>query len=859
MSLSNNRIKSTTIYGALKTLDNPGLLGIGAVPASFDLSGNGVFRGGVVNFADNLPTCSQTPTTGTQLITKAFADATYIGSDVKITNNVWTGTNAFNTYLPTSTLTPSSSNELITKAYGDANYTGSGVFSSNNTWTGTNTFNTYAPSSSVAPSSANDLCNKTYVDLKAPIASPALTGTPTAPTQSVGDNSTKIATTAFVLANQPSLASYAPLASPALTGNPTAPTQTAGDNSTKIATTAFVLANSSAGGNESLLLQDAQCTNLDYDNYSIWTTTAGASASGTASASYTTAISSNGKISYFAGSGDGVYRSSDYFQSTTAVNSTPTTYRGVCCSSDGKYVFTPTANITPGTASAWFYSSNYGTNWTPVNCTTAGTQTGQVGFDKPVMSGDGKYVLMTVSSPGNLNNIFLSSNYGATFAVLPFTQTQQVSVYPIVMSLTGQYMTVFQYYTGNAVCYYSKNYGVSWTVGASVPKMTTACMSAYGETITALGTSSNSYYISTDYGASFTTLTNTGLNSAGQQIACNDSGQFQLVIQSSTNTVWGSYDYGRTFVSQVITLNNTPGTAFAIAGTWWNLSMSADGRYAITAGGNSGTPIALKLQVKEDVAKNVLAKGMKIYEEGGASPILQYLAGDGTNYNYLYPSVFDNWFVFRSFRTGGFVFMDTTGTNSCTIDNSGGITTTNIKAPSLNNNIKPYTNPLIAETVPRYTITTTEAYGVGRIVFCSIYLTAGTTITGVQGYVYVSVAGTSPQTTGALFDSTGVLLANSSAFSTSTTQTRQVYPFTTAYKISTTGSYIVGIMATGVGTTFQFPSTPATLGNIYNNTLSNGGLGGPTTISCGQGAMTTIGNITGTCNARSQVYWFGLY
>jgi hypothetical protein len=32
----------------------------------------------------------------------------------------------------------------------------------------------------------------------APIASPALTGAPTAPTQSAGDNSTKIATTAFV-------------------------------------------------------------------------------------------------------------------------------------------------------------------------------------------------------------------------------------------------------------------------------------------------------------------------------------------------------------------------------------------------------------------------------------------------------------------------------------------------------------------------------------------------------------------------------------------------------------------------------------------------------------------------------------
>jgi len=39
---------------------------------------------------------------------------------------------------------------------------------------------------------------KSALDLKAPLASPALTGSPTAPTQSASDNSTKIATTAFV-------------------------------------------------------------------------------------------------------------------------------------------------------------------------------------------------------------------------------------------------------------------------------------------------------------------------------------------------------------------------------------------------------------------------------------------------------------------------------------------------------------------------------------------------------------------------------------------------------------------------------------------------------------------------------------
>lgn len=76
--------------------------------------------------------------------------------------------------------------------------------------------------------------NATALSGYAPLASPALTGTPTAPTAAPGTNTTQLATTAFVAA------SYAPLASPALTGTPTAPTPTAGNNSTTIATTAFV-------------------------------------------------------------------------------------------------------------------------------------------------------------------------------------------------------------------------------------------------------------------------------------------------------------------------------------------------------------------------------------------------------------------------------------------------------------------------------------------------------------------------------------------------------------------------------------------------------------------------------------------
>src|SRR5208282_1641016 len=78
----------------------------------------------------------------------------------------------------------------------------------------------------------------------APINSPALTGTPTAPTASPATtNNTQIATTAFAQAAiTAALALYAKLASPIFSGTPTAPTPATSDNSAKLATTAFVQA-----------------------------------------------------------------------------------------------------------------------------------------------------------------------------------------------------------------------------------------------------------------------------------------------------------------------------------------------------------------------------------------------------------------------------------------------------------------------------------------------------------------------------------------------------------------------------------------------------------------------------------------
>jgi len=74
----------------------------------------------------------------------------------------------------------------------------------------------------------------------APIASPTFTGTVSGITAAMVGAPSGSGTSTGTNTGDQNLTPYALLASPAFTGNPTAPTQTAGDNSTKIATTAYV-------------------------------------------------------------------------------------------------------------------------------------------------------------------------------------------------------------------------------------------------------------------------------------------------------------------------------------------------------------------------------------------------------------------------------------------------------------------------------------------------------------------------------------------------------------------------------------------------------------------------------------------
>lgn len=102
----------------------------------------------------------------------------------------------------------------------------------------------------------NVISNNATIPTLAPLASPTFTGTVNLPS-SVNFGTSSTANQALMAANTSGgviwqtisvsmVTGAAALASPTFTGIPAAPTPTAGDNTTKIATTAFVLANSRA-------------------------------------------------------------------------------------------------------------------------------------------------------------------------------------------------------------------------------------------------------------------------------------------------------------------------------------------------------------------------------------------------------------------------------------------------------------------------------------------------------------------------------------------------------------------------------------------------------------------------------------
>jgi hypothetical protein len=281
--------------GGLAPLDSPAFTGIPTAPtaaldtATDQLATCNYVNNAITEFSDsglfapiNSPNFTGIPTAPTaavgsstgQLATTAFVQAAVSAATtgvssfntrtgaVVLTGGDLTGAGGALLASPVFTGTPSgptatlgtSSTQLATTAFVQAQLA-AGIVSSFNTRTGAVTLT---------------LADVTGVG-GAPIASPALTGTPTAATATAGTSTTQLATTAFVanavaaigtgvtsfegrtgavtlLANDISAVGGALLAGPAFTGIPTAPTAAVGTDTTQLATTAFVMAATAAGG-----------------------------------------------------------------------------------------------------------------------------------------------------------------------------------------------------------------------------------------------------------------------------------------------------------------------------------------------------------------------------------------------------------------------------------------------------------------------------------------------------------------------------------------------------------------------------------------------------------------------------------
>lgn len=143
--------------------------------AAVSLSGSNVWTG-TNTFNTNLPTSTETPTLDAELITKAYADATYTALADGPTldgDQTWTGDNIFGekTVFDNSIqilLGATDGYVLGSDAFGNAEWQAAGagdvLLAGANAFTGTNTFNTALPTSTQTPTTSAQLVTKTYVD-----------------------------------------------------------------------------------------------------------------------------------------------------------------------------------------------------------------------------------------------------------------------------------------------------------------------------------------------------------------------------------------------------------------------------------------------------------------------------------------------------------------------------------------------------------------------------------------------------------------------------------------------------------------------------------------------------------------------
>jgi len=294
------------------------------------------------------------------------------------------------------------------------------------------------------------------------------------------------------------------------------------------------------------------------------------------------------------------------------VSGSVTTWNGVSCSNDGKYV----VGSTSGSSGKIYYSSNYGGTWTDSNASIND-------ITSITMSNTGKYAHACGYS--STSYTYTSSTFGAANWASPGTGNYFLSIATSSNGLNfiasrnggpGALSTGYMYYKhgsagGVALCsgnnppcnfvalsgnrqygiacpnanatvggiYWSTTQGVSWTQSTSFATTSFGgcAISANGQYAIAGAASNGVIYYSNDFGVTW--IASNSASASWQDAAMSDSGQY-CIFSVGTASIYYSNDYGVNWTSATATL--------ATGHTTNSVAISKNGQYAFVTT-SSGT------------------------------------------------------------------------------------------------------------------------------------------------------------------------------------------------------------------------------------------------------------------------------
>ena len=244
-------------------------------------------------------------------------------------------------------------------------------------------------------------------------------------------------------------------------------------------------------------------------------------------------------------------------------------------------------------------SADYGVTWAENNPTLNTPPTGDIAWRAIASNADGNKIVAVSRAPTGLdpsqNNIWLSSDYGETFAIQtdPAVSIGLSSFWRVVASNdTGAVLVAG---TEGGVTYSSTDFGLTWSgpvsIGTDLRCLT--CQTVGGGPLdtkfaaTKLPGGGGNIWTSTDSGASWTEQTGFfGSPPPGQQwrgIASNGDGT-KIVAVVEAGDIWRSIDSGATWVAMNVFATTKP----TLGLNWKDIASSNDGTVivAVPEGGN---------------------------------------------------------------------------------------------------------------------------------------------------------------------------------------------------------------------------------------------------------------------------------